>query len=320
MARIVSLGMALQNFYLIDHDDLKPTTIGNSAIFGKILVGSKVEIDRNASEVGGSGLNAAVTFSRHNHETILFANIAEDPIGSAIIDKLNRESIDSSYVNILSRTKTGTSTILLDAKSGDRTILTCHNTSNDFSYLNAYDLDNINPDWLYVSSLSGNFQVIEKFMREAKKLNAKIAFNPGEKELENQKELTSLFKYVDVLILNKQEASRIVPGVILTELLSRLNNYVETVIITDNIMGGIASNRSKSYRFGIYEEVNKKDATGAGDAFASGFIAHLADGKSFKSSLTFASANATMVIQKIGSTNGILTGRESLHPMPIQEI
>ena len=46
MARIVSLGSALQDIYLIDHDDLRPTEIGGGAIFGKVLVGSKVDIDK----------------------------------------------------------------------------------------------------------------------------------------------------------------------------------------------------------------------------------------------------------------------------------
>ena len=46
MARIVSLGSALQDVYLVDHDDLAPTHIGGEAIFGKVLVGSKVDIDK----------------------------------------------------------------------------------------------------------------------------------------------------------------------------------------------------------------------------------------------------------------------------------
>ena len=46
MARIVSLGSALQDIYLIDRDDLTPTKIGDEAIFGKVLVGSKVDIDK----------------------------------------------------------------------------------------------------------------------------------------------------------------------------------------------------------------------------------------------------------------------------------
>ena len=39
MARIVSLGSALQDIYFIDRDDLVSTAIGKEAIFGKILVG-----------------------------------------------------------------------------------------------------------------------------------------------------------------------------------------------------------------------------------------------------------------------------------------
>ena len=63
-----------------------------------------------------------------------------------------------------------------------------------------------------------------------------------------------------------------------------------------------------------------KDSTGAGDAFGSGFLAHLAAGHSFKESLVFASANSTSVVSKIGASKGLLTGTEELHPMPMQKI
>ena len=99
-----------------------------------------------------------------------------------------------------------------------------------------------------------------------------------------------------------------------------LQNYVEIAIITDGAMGGIATDGKETYRFGLYEDVKPKDATGAGDAFGSGFLAHYADGKSFKSSLVFASANSTAVVSVLGANKGILTGAEKLHPMPIQKI
>ena len=106
----------------------------------------------------------------------------------------------------------------------------------------------------------------------------------------------------------------------LAELLYHLNGYAETVIITDGPMGGIAGNGTEVYRFGIYEDRKVKDATGAGDAFGSGFLAHFAAGNSFKISLIFASANSTAVVSKLGANKGILTGSESLHLMPIQKI
>lgn len=320
MARIVSLGSALQDIYLVDHDDLVPTNIGNESIFGKVLVGSKVDIDKISYEVGGGGLNSAITFSRHGHEAIFMGNIGRDPAGAAIVRTLDREGVDTSYINYLERKTTGTSVILLDAKSGERTILTCRGASEQFGNFSENDLDLAQPDWLYVTTLRGDMSTLERFFKKAHEMGVKVMFNPGVRELENLKELTMLLRYVNVLNVNKSEAAKIVPGVMLTELLYRLNNYVETVIITDGAMGGIAGNGAEIYRFGIYEDKKVKDATGAGDAFGSGFLAHLASGKSFRSSLIFASANSTSVVSKLGANKGALIGNESLHPMPIQKL
>lgn len=320
MARIVSLGSALQDLYLIDHDDLVPTTIGGEAIYGKLLLGSKVDIDKISYEVGGGGINSAITFARHGHETIFMGNIARDPAGAAIIKTLGKEGIDDSYVNFLERKTTGTSVILLDSKGGERTILTYRGASEQFGNFNENDLDLIQPDWLYVTTLRGDLDTLKRFFVKAKELGVKIMFNPGVRELDQIKSLVPLLKYVDILNVNKSEAARIVPGVMLTELLYRLNNYVDTVIITDGAMGGIAGDGSEVYRFGIYEDAKVKDATGAGDAFGSGFLAHIAAGRSFKSSLVFASANSTSVVTKLGANKGILTGSEKLHPMPIQKL
>lgn len=320
MARIVSLGSALQDIYLVDHDDLVPTQIGDSAIFGKVLAGSKVDIDRISYEVGGGGLNSAITFARHGHEVVFMGNVARDSAGMAIIKTLDREGIDSSYVNFLERRATGTSVILLDSKSGERTILTCRGASEQFGNFDEHDLGLIQPDWLYITSLRGDLQTLEKFLKYAKETGVRVMFNPGVRELEQVEYLTKLLKYVDILNVNKEEASRLVPGKVLSELLYHLQNYLGTVIITDGVMGGIATNGAETYRFGIYGDVKVKDATGAGDAFGSGFLASIAAGKSFRQALIFASANATAVVMKLGANKGILTGRERLHPMPIQEV
>lgn len=320
MARIVSLGSALQDVYLIDHDDLAPTIIGEESIFGKILVGSKVDIDKISYEVGGGGVNSAIEFARHGHEAIIIGNISKDPAGNAITRVLDKEGIDTSYIDYMTNKSTGTSIILLDSKHGERTILTCRGASEKFDNFSPDDLDLIQPDWLYVTTLRGDMSTLLRFFEKAKSIGCKIMFNPGVRELTETKKLIGLLEDVDILLLNKKEASQIVPGVLLTELIYHLHNMVDTVIITDGSMGGIATNGEESYRFGIYEDTKMKDATGAGDAFGSGFLAHLAAGKSFRSSLIYASANSTSVVSQIGANHGMLTGNEQLHPMPIQKI
>ena len=322
MARIVTLGAALQDIYLIDHDDLLPTQIGGEAIFGKMLVGSKIDIDKLQYGVGGGGINAAVTLSRHGHEVIFIGNIADDSAGEAVMRVLDREEIDNSYVNYISNKATGTSVILLDSRHGERTILTYRGASDSFSNLSAEDLARIHPDWLYITSLRGDMETLASFIKAAHKLDTRVMFNPGALELSSPRELLRILAKVDVVLVNKSEAAQLVPGNILSELLYHLGGYAPITIITDGPMGGAATNRAtgESYRFGIYEDRRVKDATGAGDAFGAGFLAAYAAGQSFRQALVFASANSTAVVSRIGGNTGALDDDVDLHPMPIQKI
>ena len=300
MARIVSIGAALQDVYLIDHDDFGTNSRG---FFNQIELGTKVDIDKIKFSTGGGATNAATTFARYGHESIFMGCIANDPAGQAIVNSLDDEGIDSSYITYLNRLQTGYSVVLL-APSGERTILTCRGASAHFNALNPDDLDTVYPDWLYVTT----------------SLGAKIMFNPGNLELQHSRKFLGLLSDVDVLLVNKCEAQKVVEGTILTELIAKMKNYVPNVIITDGNQGAIATDGKEVYRIGLYEDVKIKDSTGAGDAFGSGLLAAYADGKSFKDSLIFASANSTSVVQHIGSKDGILSKNTKLHNMPIEEI
>lgn len=320
MARIVSLGSALQDIYLIDHDDFVGTKQGDVEKLEQINIGSKVDIDKISFEVGGGGTNSAVTFARHGHDAVFMGNVGNDPAAQAIESLLDDEGIDTSYITHLDKQKTGVSVVLLDTKSGERTILTYRGASAKFNNLDEKALDTINPDYMYVTSLRGDMETLKRFFEKAHSMGCKIMFNPGKLELREKKKLLELLKYVDILLVNKSEAAEIVPGKILEEFITHLSAYCKTVIITTGAMGAIATNGEETYRFGIYEDLPVRDTTGAGDSFGSGFLAHLAAGESFKDSLIFGSANSTSVVSKLGAKAGILYGDEELHPMPIQKI
>ena len=316
MARIVSIGAALQDVYLIDHDDFGTNSRG---FFNQIELGTKVDIDKIKFGTGGGATNAATTFARHGHESIFMGCISNDPAGQAILNSLDDEGIDSSYITYLNRYQTGYSVVLL-APSGERTILTCRGASAHFDALSPDDLETACPDWLYVTTFRGEMDMLDRFFTKAKSLGTKIMFNPGNLELEHLRKFLGLLTDVDVLLLNKSEAQKVVEGKLLTELVSKLRNYVPNVIVTDGNQGAIAADSKEIYRAGLYEDVPIKDSTGAGDAFGSGFLAAYADGKSFVDSLIFASANSTSVVQHIGSKDGILTKSARLHNMPIEEV
>jgi len=81
----------------------------------------------------------------------------------------------------------------------------------------------------------------------------------------------------------------------------------------------VASDGKTIIRAGMYEDVPVIDRTGAGDAFASGFLSQWAQGKSLKESIIFASANSTNVVTKVGAKEGILHKGVKLHDMPLVE-
>lgn len=320
MSRIAVLGAATQQIYFVDHDCSSGTKSTKHSVFSKIALGSDIHVDKAVYSVGGSGANAAVSFARYGHETILMGSLAHDVAGEAVLKCLDDENIDSSYIDFSSGT-TSCTVILLDAGAGKRTILSYDGVSSRPSQsLQAEDLESIQPDWLYAASLDGDMETLLAFFEKAHQLKCKVMFNPGAAELAQPKKLIGLLEDVDVLLVNKAEAAQIVPGTILTELLSRLANYCKTVLITDGPMGAIATDHKKTYRLGIYEQSPVCDAIGAGDAFGAGFLAEYAETKKFKQALQFASANATMVMQAYGSQAGIMTGDEDLHPMPIMEV
>lgn len=318
-ARIVAVGAALQDIYLIDHDDFG---INARGYFNQIELGSKIDIDRIFFSSGGGAINVATTFARYGHTAVFMGAIARDPAGDAVIASLDEEGIDTSFITYTDHYHTGCSVILL-TPSGERSILTYRGASGHFELIDAADLQQIYPDWLYVSTLRANFSLLKRLFKTARKLGTKIMFNPGILELKQPKKLLELLPQVEVLILNRDEARQLVTGSSLPELAARIKNYAPITIITNGRQGAIATDRitaKETFRLSVYEDPPILDATGAGDAFGSGFLAAYASGKDFVSSLTFAAANSTAVVTKVGSRTAILSRQTRLHAFPISPV
>ena len=153
----------------------------------------------------------------------------------------------------------------------------------------------------------------------AEKHNVKVMLNPAGPELAEPEKLRGILESVDVLCVNKEEMSMIVHGKTLEELALHALQYVPVAIVSDGPNGVVATDGKTIVRAGMYEDVPVIDRTGAGDAFASGFLSQWSQGKSLKDSIVFASANSTSVVTKIGAKAGILRKGVRLHEMPIHE-
>jgi len=208
---------------------------------------------------------------------------------------------------------------VLLADNGERTILVYRGAANSHTPADYEKVDFEHYDWLYVSSFAGAMDALDVIFTRAKASGVKIAFNPGEAELSDPDKLRGLLESVDVLVMNKEEAAKIVEGETSEELARHALHYVPVVVVSDGPNGVVATDGKTVVSAGMYDDVPVLDRTGAGDAFGSGFLAYHSQDHSLKESIIFASANSTSVVQKIGAKEGILHYGTVLHDMPLTE-
>ena len=315
---ILSIGAAVQDVFLSHSDEFKPVT--DKSLHEQVLqleMGAKADVNKIDFSTGGGATNAAVTFARQGLHAKFMGTIGHDPAGQAVANDLDNESVDTSHVSYSKRLNTGYSVLLL-APNGERTILTYRGASTHYDIHN-FDLADVQADWLYVSSVAGQIDILSTVFLQAKQNGMKIFFNPGKGELKQIDKLKALLDDVDVLSVNKEEVQQIVHGETSDELVRHALSLVDTVIVSDGPKGDVASDGKTVVTAGMYQDVKVIDRTGAGDAFGSGFLSQWAQGKSLKDSIVFASANSTSVVTKIGAKKGILHKEVKLHEMPLHE-
>lgn len=318
MVKILTIGAAVQDVFLSHSPEFKPVSDKTAdELFLKIDLGSKNDVNNINFSTGGGATNAAVTFARQGLEVQFMGTIAHDPAGAAVLADMDKEGIDTTYISYSEKYCTGYSVVLL-ASNGERTFLTYRGASTHYDIKN-FDLDDIQVDWLYITSMAGNVEIVDKIFRQAKANNIKIFYNPGKDELKKPEKLKSLLEDVDILSVNRDEAQLIVDGHDLEEIVRHLLHYVPIVIVSDGPNGVMASDGKTIVRAGMYEDVKVIDRSGSGDAFGSGFLSQWSIGKTLKDSIVFASANSTSVVTKIGAKTGILHKGVKLHAMPLSE-
>ena len=316
--KIISIGAAVQDVFLSHSEEFEPVSDASTQEqFMQLELGAKADVNNITFSTGGGATNGSVTFARQGLHAVFMGTIGKDPAGQAVLDDLDREGVDTSHVSFSDKHSTGYSVLLL-APSGERTILTYRGASTHYAEKN-FDLDGISADWLYVSSMAGSFDVLDKLFSQARRKGIKIMFNPGKGELKHPQKLRSLLDDVDVLSVNREEMQRIVEGETPEELAIHALNYVPVAIVSDGPNGVVATDGKTIVKAGMYRDVKVIDRTGAGDAFGSGFLSQWVQERPLAECIVFGSANSTSVVQYIGAKTGILHKGVKLHHMPLHE-
>lgn len=312
---IYTFGKATQDVFL-KSQEFDPKTEGKIA-YTHLPLGAKIDVDEAFFSTGGNATNVAVTLARQGLDAHFIWALGEDPASQSILRDMEIEGVHTDLVDQRPEYRASFSTVLL-SPDGERTILNFHGSNMDEASFSRVLQKIDNADWLYPSSLR-DYRLMNMLVQRAKSLNAKVMFNPAGTELTQLDDLKKTLRNVEVLCLNKEEMQSVVGEGSLEELVRKGLDLCPVIIVSDGPHGVCASDGKTIIKAGMYEDVPVIDRTGAGDAFASGFLSQWSQGNSLRDAVVFGSANSTSVVSQIGAQPGILRAGAELHNMPLEE-
>ena len=283
--------------------------------------GSKLLVTRLEFTTGGGGTNTAVSLSRLGLKTAHLGRIGNDENADRIISLLNKEKVD--FIGKRGKIMSGFS-IILDSIEHDRTILAYKGANDNFDFRDIKK-GALKTRWFYFSSMMGkSFEAMKKLAVFAKKNKINIVFNPSSYLAEKGiKYLKPVLDAAKILVLNDEEAACLVgnreKAESIEQLLRKLNTHVPIVVITAGKKGAHCSDKKNIY-FAKANKIRVVESTGAGDAFASSFLAGYMKKNDIMFALKLAVTNAESVIQHHGAKNKLLKYSQALAVMKKRKV
>lgn len=271
-------------------------------------IGQKVLVEELHTDTGGGGTNAAVAFSRLGLKTGWIGKLGNDTNAHTVLNAMKRERVD--FLGKQAQGATGYSVILTGLEQ-NRTIL-AYKGINDQLRPTDVKWNKLKTKWIYLSAMMGaSFETLKRAALFAKKNGIRHAFNPSAYLAEKGiSALKPIIQDCDVLVLNREEAQALLgKQARCVEMLPELQRYAKIAVITDGPKPAHAYNGIEHYEI-TPPNVKVIETTGAGDAFAAGFVAGLMLTNEIAAALQWAMADSCSVIQHIGAKNKLLTRKE----------
>lgn len=308
MHDVITIGSATRDVFVKSvafevHEDDGSVT----GIEGCFPLGAKIEIDDIIFDTGGGATNSAVAFSRLGFATAVIGSIGMDSIGREVVEGLETDGVDTTFLRRHHEHQTGYSVILL-AGTGERTILVYRGASKHL-HTDTVPWNDLRTGWIYMTSLGGNVELAERVLDHAAGHGIKVAWNPGGEELKlGMDRLGPLIRKADVFNLNREEAALLVhkEREDLKGIMDALQGLPRKVLlVTGGGEGTLAAFDGKVLHSGTID-APKTNTTGAGDAFGSGFVAGLMKKDDIPYALAVGTWNATGVVQEMGAKRGLM--------------
>lgn len=347
--KAITIGSAMIDIItLVADESVERMTMHNEAASFLLLEqGRKIDAISITAHVGGGAVNTAVSLARQGWNVATHVQLGPDLNAEKILECLEREDINPSFVSRCPDCDTGTA-VMVSSHDRNATIFTYRGANTRLRPADIIEDMFAGRDLTYIASLSNaSADCLPVIVDKAKAAGCLTAFNPGIRQISSRTgELLAALGKIDILILNKVEASALIPG-----LSARLGAFnpeggphftgqgtptllrtgleavgfslslmafaqavrglgVRWLVVTDGAEGAYVAAADGLY-FCPALKTEVAGTAGAGDAFASTLAAVITEGKDAPTAMAMAAVNASSVVSHIDTQEGLLD-REAL--------
>jgi len=349
----MTLGGAMRDIFIYYSDEQLAPFAKDGHTYFKLEAGRKMEADRIELHSGGGAVNTAVSFSRMGFDALIITAVGQDDYAQAIRADLMQNKVDVSAIKVVSNDMTGVS-FIIPFPGGERTVMLYRGANRHLTPADIPDHLLSGRAHIHISSLAGqSSQMLPHVAQKAHQAGLTISINPGTSQVcRSIDSIIESLPYVSTLIVNSFEA-----GVLAKALLAKgaitldsalpkeYEHYdhrlfkpleqdgqqwsiysmlralsllgISTLVITDGAHGVyLAHNNEILFHPSIACTV--VSTLGAGDAFASAFVASRLRKHPLRESLVMGILNSASVICHEDTQTGLLT-QEALEQRLIKQ-
>ncbi len=263
---------------------------------------TKYRIENVVECGGGPAATAAYLLGKWNIDTTFKGVVGQDVFGTRIIEEFKKVNVDTKYMELDKEVDTTISFILVNKRTGSRTLFNYSNLYAKFKN-NNYEKDFM-PDIIHMDghNYNGSITAIEKFP------NAITVLDAGR----INDDLLSLANKVDYLVCSKGFAETVTeekfdfdnPSTLISIMEKLEKKFKNIIVITLEERGCLIKEKNK-IKIIAGLKVRAKDTTGAGDIFHGAFVYGLTKNFNLEEICKFSNITAGLSTLDIGTRNSI---------------
>lgn len=270
---------------------------------GQTIFGKKIEYFP-----GGKGANQATAVAKLGKEVNMIGAVGADLYGDKLIDSLQENNVNTTYVKRSNSLATGTAIITID-QTAENTMLVLKGANDNLLIEDAESaITDLKDSKVLLVQMEVPQETVIRAMQLAKENGIYVILDPAPAEGITVKALD----YADVITPNRQETQHLL-GIDVVDIDSALEaaKGFENMGVKNSIIK-MADKGSVVYQSGVWQfvesvPVDAVDTVGAGDAFAGALACGISDGHDLLSAVKFATIVGALKVTKLGAQVGIPT-------------